>query len=121
VSDWAEYERFRPRFAEMLDERFYPLSWLDEQIAAGNIILLAQDDSAILVSVRSYPSGLKEIHGECAVGKRETIVSALIPLAEQFGREIGCEFGAISSRKGWEKVMRASGYELHQTVIRKAL
>lgn len=117
----GEYLRFRGAFSELLDPRFYPLAWLDEQVASGNIVLLSTGDSAILISVKVYPSGLKEIHGEAAIGKRADIVGVLIPQAEDFGRSIGCEFGGISSRPGWERVMREHGYEIHQTTLRKAL
>ncbi|MCW2405034.1 hypothetical protein M2336_001663 [Sphingobium sp. B1D7B] len=121
VNQWTDYLRFRSAFAKLLDERFYPLAWLDQEVASGSMVLLSKDDSAILVSIKAYPSGLKEIHGECATGKLDVIASDLIPLAEQFGREIGCEFGAISSRKGWDRVMRDQGYSVHQTTLRKAL
>jgi len=118
---WAEYLRFRDQFIAMLDQRLYPAAWLDEQIASGEFLLLSEGDSAIIVSIRTYPSGLREIHGEAATGKRETIVSALIPSALKFGRSIGCEYGTISSRPGWSKVMKAQGFEVHQVTIRKAL
>lgn len=123
ISDekWAEYLRFRDAFREMLDESFYPISWLDGEIAQGRVVLLCQEDSAILISVKVYPSGVKELVGEAATGKREMIISTLIPLAEQFGREIGCAFANISSRQGWDRVMREHGYSRHQTTIRKAL
>lgn len=118
---WADYLRFRGRFIAMLDQRFYPAAWLDEQIASGEFVLLSEGDSAIIVSVKVYPSGLRELHGEAATGKRETIVSALIPSALQFGRSIGCEFATIASRPGWSRVMKAQGFEMHQVTIRKAL
>lgn len=121
LSRWVEYLRFRDAFAALLDPALYPIEWLDGEIKHGNILLLSADDSAILVSVKTYPSGLQEIHGEAAIGKRADIVSILIPQAENFGRSIGCKFGSISSRPGWERVMREHGYDLHQTTLRKSL
>lgn len=118
VGDWA---RFRDAFAGVVDQRFYPIEWLDDQVRSGNFVLLTQGESAILISVRTYPSGLRELHGECAVGKREVITDALIPIAIKFGQEIGCAFASISSRPGWDRVMRSKGWTVHQTTIRKAL
>lgn len=118
LTAWAA---FRSAFAAIIDERFYPLAWVDEQVAIGNFVLMSKGDSAILLSVKVYPSGLRELTGEAATGKRETIVSALIPQAEQFGRAIGCETACISSREGWARIMKSHGYSLHQTSIRKAL
>lgn len=118
---WAEYLRFRECFVALLDQRFYPAAWLDQQIAAGEFVLLSEGDSAIIFSVRTYPSGLREIHGEAATGSVSTISQTLIPSALKFGRSIGCEFATIASRPGWSRVMKAQGFETHQTVIRKAL
>lgn len=120
VVNWPEYLRFRDAFAAALDPRFYPISWLDGEVACGRMLLLTGEHSAILFSVKTYPSGLKELHGELAVGELPEIISALIPSAEQFGKAIGCVTATIQSRPGWVKVMRDQGYELHQAEIRKA-
>lgn len=117
----TEYWRFRDKFAKVLDPRYYPLEWLDVQIATGKMVLFTTSNSAILASIRTYPSGLKELHGELAAGNLETVVSQLIPQAEAYGRLHGCEIAVIQSREGWAKVMKASGYSLHQTSLRKAL
>ena len=116
-----DYLKWRSAFAGLLDPELYPLSWLDEQLATGEFVLFSCTDAAILVSTRVYPSGLKEIHGEAAVGNLATIVGRLIPLAEQHGKHIGCAYASIASREGWSREMRQHGYVLHQTTIRKAL
>lgn len=119
--DWQEYLRFRAAFADVLDPRFYPITWVDGEIACGRMILVSGEHSAILASVRKYPSGLLELHGEIAAGELREIVSVLIPLTEHIGKTIGCQTATIQSRPGWVKVMRDQGYELHQAEIRKAL
>jgi hypothetical protein len=121
ISEWRDYLRFRDAFAEVLDPRFYTLEWLDGEVACGRMMLFNTRKSAILFSVKTYPTGLKELVGELAVGNLREIAHVLIPLAEQFGKEIGCKSAVIESREGWVKMMRAHGYELHQTAIRKVL
>ena len=119
--NWPEYLRFRDAFAGVLDPRFYTIEWLDGEVVCGRLLLLTHGDSAILFRVKVYTTGLKELVGELATGELLEITQALIPLAEQFGRSIGCERAVIESRAGWVKAMRSYGYELHQTTIRKAL
>ena len=121
LSQWIEYQQFRSEFAKVLDLNYYPLEWLDIQVMTGGMVLFTTADSAILASIKTYPSGLKEVHGEVAVGNLETIRSQLIPQAEAYGRLHGCEIAVIESRAGWVKAMHKDGYELHQTSIRKVL
>lgn len=118
MSDWPVW---RERFVSMLDPALHTAEWLDLQVASGEMVLFANADAAILVSVRSYPTGLREIHGEAAVGELRDIVSALIPLAEIYGRECGCAFASIASRPGWSRELKVRGYDVHQVEIRKAL
>lgn len=121
VSHWPAYLQWRAALIATLDPRLYTAEWLDEQVMSGRFILLANRDAAILASVQIYPTGLKEIQGELATGKRETIVSALIPCIEREAKAAGCSSALIQSRQGWIRVMRKFGYNLHQSSIRKAL
>lgn len=117
----SNYARFRDGFAALLDPALYPLEWLDEQIATGNFVLLHDGDSAILISVRTYPSGLKELHGEAALGNLAVLTDNLIPLALQFGKSIGCQLACIESRPGWSKALRNDGWTLHKIALQKPL
>lgn len=116
---WLAYQRFREQFHAILDENYYPASWLDGEIACGRMVLFTADSSAILVSVKTFPSGLKEVHGEAAVGKHAEIVRILIPRAEKWAKSIGCASASISSRMGWVKML--PDYQIYQTTIRKSL
>jgi hypothetical protein len=116
-----DYLRWRNDFVALLDPKFYPAAWLDDQVASGEFMLFSCADSAILCSVRAYPSGLKEFHGQAAVGELSSIVSTLIPLAESYAKSIGCRYASIASREGWSREMRQHGYTLYQTEIRKVL
>ncbi len=120
-SVFDDYLRFRPQFAAMLDPALYPLAWLDEQVATGNFTLFSGVDSAILVKIDRYPSGLLEAHGQAAVGKLAEIVGVLIPQAEAWARSLGCTSAKIESREGWMREMSAFGYQLHQVTLRKVL
>lgn len=119
--DIAEYCRFRDGFAAILDERFYYIEWLDRQVISGAYKLLTCRDAAVLVEIKTYPTGEKEAHGVAATGNMDSIVSILIPLAEKYGREADCIIASIESRPGWVRALRGDGYTPYQTCIRKEL
>jgi hypothetical protein len=121
VPDWAGYLRFRTLFADTLDPQRYTIEWLDDKILAGEFKLWVGEGAAIVAKLERYPTGAMDIHGMIAAGSLEEIRGALIPMAEHWAREIGCIGAMISSREGWAKALKANGYELHQTVLRKEL
>lgn len=121
MSQWEAYLKFRYGLSQILDERFYPLEWLDAQMWSHAAKLLWNDTSAIIFELKEYPSGLKEVHGLAAVGDMDSIILQLIPMAEQWGREMGCVTASIASRGGWARALKSHGYELFQTSIRKEL
>ena len=82
-------------------------------------MLFTRGDSAILCSIKTYPTGFKELHGQAAIGNLRAIVSDLIPQAITFGIESGCNEAVISSRKGWERMMK--DFEVYQVELRKSL
>jgi hypothetical protein len=117
----AEYLRWRHHFIALLDSSLYPHDWLDDRVISGEFVLFTAPEGAILASVRTYPSGLTEFHGQAAVGNLATIVADLIPQAETYAKRIGCTYASIASREGWSKAMQAHGYNIHQVEIRKEL
>jgi hypothetical protein len=112
------YPDWRERFLEAVDTGFYPAEWLDWLVGTGRARLWENDEAAILAEIRQYPSGAKEVHGVVAAGDLKAIV-ALIPLAEQWGREQGCVRAAIASRPEWVRVLK--DYEPSQLEIVKEL
>lgn len=116
-----EYSKFRPALVALLDERLYPASWLDEQIENGNFLLLSAGNSAMLLSLKVYPSGVRELHAEAAIGELAAIRDNLTPQAEQFAQAIGCSFASCASREGWERALKSMGYKRYQVTLRKAL
>lgn len=119
-NNWPDYIRFREQFADALDPRFYSIEWLDRKIHNNEYRLWANDDAAIIAKIEHYPTGAMEVHGMLAAGNLKQIVS-LIPLAENWGRSLGCIVGGISSHPAWQKIMKNHGYEPSQTVLRKEL
>lgn len=114
------YARWRGRFAEAIDESLYPLEWLDRRVEEGSARFWANDKAAILAEIKAYPSGAREVHGMVAAGDLDAI-KALIPLAEQFGRDCGCCRASIASHPAWARLMREEGYEMSQATIVKVL
>ncbi len=125
VPDWAGYLRFRDQFQRLLDPRCYSIEWLDRQILSGAFRPLVGERSAILVSIKTYPTRARELHGEGAAielpGAREEVEDVLIPKAEDFGRLMGCGWAEIASRPVWAKRLKSRGYEQYQLSIRKDL
>ena len=118
AANWAEYLKFRDGFAQLLDERFYPLGWLDQQVFSGALKLWTNEDAAIIAELKAYPGGAVEVHGMAATGDLDAI-RRLIPLAEQWGASNGAILATIASRPGWASALK--DYQMHQVVIRKEL
>ena len=114
------YERFRQDFYGLLDPRFYTPEWLDAQVWCGTFRVFGNDDACILVSLKTYPTGAYELHGEAAAGDLGAITD-LIRRAEDWGRSIGCVSASIASREGWARHLAKDGWQTHQVVLRKEL
>lgn len=114
------YELFRQDFYDLLDPRLYSCEWLDAQVWCGAFRVFGTNKACILVSLKSYPTGLHEIHGEAAAGELNEITD-LIRRAEDWGRSIGCVAASIASREGWARHLAKDGWQVHQTVLRKEL
>ncbi len=116
----AEYIRHREEIAGLLDPRCYSIDWLDDEVANGRVVPFGNDGAVILVEIKEYPAGAKEVHGMVAAGEMVAILS-LIDRAETWGREQGCAFASISSREGWARLLATRGYAPFQLTIRKEL
>lgn len=114
------YIRFRNDFHALLDQRCYTPEWLDAQVWAGAFRVFGDDDGCILVSLKRYPTGLYEIHGEAAAGDLAAI-KRLIERAVEWGRSVGCQLASIASRSGWVRALKDDGWVIHQTELRKEL
>lgn len=114
-----EYLRFRDRFAEALDPRFYPIEYLDRRIVEGSAFLWASENAALVAELKTYPSGTRVIHCLVAAGNASEIVETLKPAVEAWGKQQGCAFAEVASRFGWVRILK--DYEPHQMTVRKEL
>lgn len=112
--------RWRDDIASMLDERFYPLGWVEQQIAKGAIGLLENEGAIIGIERREYPGGAVELHGMFAAGDKGAI-RELVKDAIAAARVAGCDIAAIESRLGWEREFRSLGFERDKVRIVKDL
>lgn len=112
--------RFRAEIEAMLDQRKWPIEWVESQIATGGIVCHENATAMIGVEVRVYPGGLRELHGMFAVGALEGILS-LIDDAVLVATYAGCDTATISSRPGWAKVLKDKGFTVDQVTITKDL
>ena len=114
------YLRFRDQFAEAMDGRLYNIEYLDALLLSGRAKCWASQAAAIVAEIKKYPTGALVVSGVVAAGDLEEI-TRLIPLAEEWGREYGCQFGMIESTEGWQRVMKKRGYETFQVSLIKTL
>lgn len=111
------YMAFRDAFVA-LDPDHYPADWIDTQVAHGTWRCFGTDKAAILAEIRTYPSGVRELHGIAAAGEVGEI-KRLIGVAEHWGRACGATRAVIESRPAWARLL--PDYELHQVAVRKDL
>ena len=111
------YLRFRAEFIALDPER-YPPDYIDRKVSNGHWRCWGNEHAAILAEIKTFPSGVKEVHGVAAAGDLRTIIE-LIPRAESWGRKHGCTRAVIESRPGWDRALPT--YELHQVCLRKDL
>lgn len=116
--DWQAYLQWRPAFADVIDETYYPIEWLDQQVIGGNAIFVCTDKAAALYEIKEYPSGAKDIHGLVCCGDLVHIVERLIPVAREHGRSLGCVGFLVESRPGWAKALKPQGFKVFQVSVR---
>ena len=112
------YADWRGRFLEAVDESLYPAAWIDGRVADCTARFWENDGAAILAEIRTYPSGVKEVHGLVAAGNLDSIM-ALIPHAEQHGLNHGCTRASIQSSPAWGRLMAGAGYAPETLLIVK--
>ncbi len=121
IPEWACYTEWRDAFAEVIDERYYTLDWLDMRLLNGEVMFWGTESAAIIAELREYPTGAIDVHGLIAAGDLREIIGDLIPKAEAWGRERGCIGAVIESRQEWARALAPHGYEPFQLTVRKEL
>lgn len=119
MTGFDAYLPFREAFVALSPDKFPP-DYIDAQVWAGFWQCWSDGRAAILAEIKTYPSGLKEVHGLAAAGDLENIV-ALIPYAEAYGRKAGASLASIESAPGWARIMEKHGYATDQVRIVRGL
>jgi len=112
--------RFRDQVASLLDERFYPLEWVEAEIAAGRIAVLANETAIIGFEAKRYPGGATEVHGMFAAGDLDGVL-ALIDDVCGLAKDLGVTVAAIESRGAWARVLKDRGFVQDRTRIVREL
>lgn len=112
--------RFREEVASLLDERFYPLAWVEAEIAEGRIAIMANETAIIGFEAKRYPGGATEVHGLFAAGD----LGGILPLIDDvcsLSKELGVTVAAIESRSAWQRVLKSRGFVPDRVRIVKEL
>jgi hypothetical protein len=113
-------DRFRGEIAGILDQRFYPLAWVEQQIAAGQIGIVENETACIGVETRIYPGGASELHGMFAAGELDGILQLIDAACDQAAR-LGFTVAAIESRSAWGRILKSRGFETDRVRIVREL
>ena len=115
------YEHWRERFADALDERLYPVEYLDALVASGEVVFWATETSALIFEIKEFPSGARAVTPVVAAGDVRELADVFLPQMNAWGREMGCTLSLIESREGWARLLKPRGYAVCQVSITKDL
>lgn len=115
------YQQWRPAFEEALDARYYPIAWLDYVVMEGRAIFLATDDAAVVIEVRYFPTGAKDLHVICGAGALDELRGEILRLMVNAAHDNGCLAVAVESREGWARALKDLGFSTYKTVLRREL
>jgi hypothetical protein len=121
MNDYSGYLHWRPEFLKVIDQRLYPVVWIDSLVLSGAATFLQTDKAALLIEAKEYPSGARDVHALVAAGDLGDIVNVLRPAAEAWGVANGCVGALVESREGWARALREFGYAPWQATVRKEL
>lgn len=112
------YGLHREAIAGILDERLYPLWWVDQEVVAGRIVIVGDERAVIGLQRREYPGGAVELHGMFVAGD--------LPVAFQFwdaacAAAAGFDLVAVESRPAWERMLKGRGFRLDRVRLIKEL
>lgn len=102
-----------------IDDTGWTWSEIVSGIAAGQFHIF-QNETAALIGEFIVSPRHKVMHIWLGGGDMAG-VEALIPEAEAFGREHGCDAGGCTGRKGWARALRKHGYRPAMPAVEKEL
>lgn len=113
------YAKWRRRLANANDERFIPITWIDEALDSGRAQFWATDEAAIVTEVTVFPGGAKAVRAIAAAGRKADLTGPLAEAIEAWAREQGCSHAMIEGREGWRGLF--PDYRFYQAIIVKDL
>lgn len=117
----AHWERCREWIAEGIrEDSLLKLADIEAQLARGEAVLWPGQKCAIVSEFVTYPSGERASQVMSAGGDLDEIMS-MVPGMEAFARLNGCKVSTVTGRKGWERVLKGSGYQFYYITLRKEL
>lgn len=121
--EWLEFHFSRcwPWLDEALNAspmRTHDKEHIWEGLLSGELQLWPTPNSASVVQITTYPTGLKVLHGLLAGGDLKEIQQTAEVL-EQYAIAQGCHFVAPQGREGWLRALK--GYRRAYTVMAKDL
>jgi len=113
------FEKHLPHLEAALEGTFHKIADVVDAVMAGRAQFWPGKESALVTEIDTI-SGTKVIRVWLAGGNMDEIVS-MAPGIEAWARLQGCVSVLVEGRKGWEKVMKAFGYEPWIVTLRKGL
>jgi hypothetical protein len=115
----AQFERCKPWLIDALEGGHHTIDDVAREIAQQSVQFWPGRACAVVTRVHSFSTG-KACQVWLAGGDMAELLS-LQPGLEAWARLMGCTEVLIDGRKGWERAMKSSGYELQAISLRKAL
>ena len=116
----AHWARCKGWIAEGLAGSLLKIEDVEAALSKGEAILWPGQKCAIVSEFVTYPSGERASQVMSAGGDLDEIL-AMIPGMEAFARLNGCSQSIVEGRRGWERVLKASGYGFLSVKLEKAL
>lgn len=117
VAAWAKW---RPKFAELINDGMWNIEELEDRIAAKQAIFFPGQTCALVGEIIRYPTGIKVMHITWVVGEMAEIL-AMAPGVEAVARMMGCSKMLCEGREGWRKPLEAMGYKFFSVTVTKDL
>jgi hypothetical protein len=116
----TQWERFKPLFAEAMEDGFWTIEDLEQKIAHKRAFFFPGKAAAIITEIVSYPGGERAMHTLWACGDVDEVVQ-LAPGVEAIARMMGCTSMIVEGRAAWKKLLSPQGYAPWSVTLRKAL
>lgn len=115
------YLTWREAFAQGMDQRFYPIEYLDGLVAAGEVFFWFGEQAAVCGRLKQYPGSARVLEMLVGAGDLTEILNVLRPRLEAWAKAWGCSHVLVESREGWAKALKIHGYEPWQVAVMKEL